>query len=469
MSELWRKTAVEAKALLDAGEVSPLDLIDAAEARIAEVDGKINATPTLCFDRARDHARRIMDGAATAGVLGGMPVAIKDLNAVAGVRTTWGSLIFKDHVPEVSDFLVQVVEQQGGVVIGKTNTPEFGAGASTFNEVFGVTRNPWNLEKSVAGSSGGAAAALAAGEVWLATGSDLGGSLRTPAGFNGIFGLRPTPGRAPIGPVPMPFNYLGVNGPMGRTAEDVAFFLDALSIGHPRDPVRLPPPETPYLETTRAAGVPKRIAWAPDLGGITPVDPEVRAICEAAVRQLADAGAEVVETCPDFSNAYRAFQTLRAVMFANAQWDNYNDPERCKLLKPEVIWNVEAGLKLTAEDIVQAEMDRTALIASVMDLFEDVDILIAPTAIVPPYPAEDRYVEEACGVKFESYIDWIQITFALTLTTCPVISCPAGLANGLPVGLQIVAAPRREDIVLGAAHVLDGLTGLSGKLPITPT
>ncbi len=240
--ELIRLNAVEAVKLLNRGEVTPLDLVEAAAARIAATDPVINALPTLCLERARDRARRLMEARGVerpAGWLGGLPIAVKDLEDVAGVRTTYGSPIYGDHVPARSGILVERLESRGAIVIGKSNTPEFGAGASTFNEVFGRTCNPWNAAKSVAGSSGGSAAALAAGQVWLATGSDLGGSLRTPASFNGVIGLRPSPGRVAHGPRDAAFNTMSVEGPMARTAGDAALFLDAMAGQHPEDPMSL--------------------------------------------------------------------------------------------------------------------------------------------------------------------------------------------------------------------------------------
>ncbi|MFQ5545531.1 MAG: amidase, partial [Acidiferrobacterales bacterium] len=231
MNELCRLSAVEAVGLLKRGEIAPLELVEAAASRIAEVDVHLNALPTLCIERAQDHARRIIqegpNGGRPASWLGGLPVAIKDLNPVAGVRTTYGSLIFAAHIPTRSDIMVERLEDNGAIVIGKSNTPEFGAGASTFNEVFGKTRNPWNVEKSVAGSSGGASAAVASGQVWLATGSDLGGNLRTPASFNSVVGLRPSPGRVARGPMVQPFSPLFVEGPIARSATDAALLLDA--------------------------------------------------------------------------------------------------------------------------------------------------------------------------------------------------------------------------------------------------
>jgi len=469
-SDLYRLTAIEAVDLLKRGEVSPLELVEAAAARIEATDGALNAMPTLCLDRAREQARRIMaegrNGDRPAGWLAGLPVAIKDLNDVAGVRTTYGSPIYADHVPERSDVMVEMLEENGAVVIGKANTPEFGAGASTFNEVFGKTHNPWNLEKQVAGSSGGSAAALAAGQVWLASGSDLGGSLRTPASFNSVIGLRPSPGRVAHGPKPRPFSTLAVEGPMARTAEDCALFLDAMAGMHREDPLSLPAPATPFLETVRARRKPKRVAFSPDLG-LVPVDRRVLEICRQAAEAFAGQGISVEEACPDFSGALETFQTLRAASFA-ANMGPLLREHRDKL-KPEVIWNIEKGMALNADAIGQAEVMRGELFHRVVAFFESYDLLLCPTAIVPPFDVDVRYVEEVGGVKFDTYIDWLGITFTVTLTSCAAVSAPAGFtADGLPVGLQIIGPPRGEAAVLTAAALLEEATGIADRLPIDP-
>ena len=469
-NELHRLSAVEAVAALRRGDVSPLELVDAAAARIEATDGALNALPTRCFDRARDRAKRLMDAPTdrsdTPSWLGGLPVAIKDLNPVAGVRCTHGSPIYADHVPDESDLVVERLEANGAIVVAKSNTPEFGAGASTFNEVFGKTRNPWNTNKSVAGSSGGAAAALASGQVWLAQGSDMGGSLRTPASFNAVVGLRPSPGRVPHGPDALPFQTLSVNGPMGRRADDVALMLDAMCGHDRRDPLSYPAPAESYLSATRSARPPARVAFSPNLG-FAPVEPEVRAICAAAAESLAGGGTAVVEACPDVAGAEPAFQTLRAAHFAAEMADTLR--QHRALLKPEVVWNIEAGLALTAEEIGRAEAERGRLLGRVAAFFRDHDLLLCPTAIVPPFDVDVRYVEEAAGERFDNYVQWIAITAVLTLTGCPVASVPAGFtADGLPVGLQVVGPPRGEAAVLAGAHLLEQATGIADRLPIDP-
>lgn len=466
-SDLVSRSALAVVDLLARGEVTPLDCLEALESRIGLVDKDVNALPTVDFDRARRAAKATMARPpAERGALKGLPVAIKDLTDVAGMRTTYGSPIFADHVPETSDPLVERLESESGVVYAKTNTPEFGAGANTFNEVFGATVNPWNTAMSAAGSSGGSAVALATGMAWLAHGSDLGGSLRNPASFCGIVGMRPSPGRVACLPgVPLD-RQLSVQGPMARNVEDCAFFLDCLSGEDIRDPVSLPKPETSYLGFTRSGWKPKRIAFSADLG-ITPVDPEVAEICRKAALRFAEAGAIVEEAHPDFTGAHDAFNVLRAKNFAiskKALLDAKRD-----LLKPEVIWNIEKGLALTMEDHVRAETRRAELYRNTLDFFEDHDILCTPATIVPPFPVGNRYVESCNGVKFDNYVHWLAIAYAITLVSCPAISLPCGFTkSGLPVGLQIVARPRGDARALAAAKTLEEVLALDTTKPILP-
>src|ERR1700709_1302091 len=464
---LINETAVAVVGKLRSGEVSPLDLLDVLEKRIAEVDGKVNALPTLCFDRARTHAQALMKKPASErGLLAGLPVPIKDLTAVSGVLTTQGSPIYKDNIPAKSDILVEHLENNGGVIYAKSNTPEFGAGANTFNEVFGATRNPWDTSRSAAGSSGGAAAALASGTAWLAHGSDMGGSLRNPASFCGIVGMR-----ASIGPVaPSPpakiDRTLGGQGTTARNVEDLALLLDAMSGEHPADPLSLPSLPRSFLSAARSGKSPKRIAYSPDLG-ITPVDPEVAAITRKAAARFAEAGAIVEEAHPDLREAHECFHVLRAFDFALSKAALLRTKR--DLLKPEVIWNIEQGLKLTVEQLERAEAQRVAMTARTIEFFETYDLLLAPATIVAPFPVENRYVAECAGHKFDNYGEWLAIVYAITLPCCPALSLPCGFtATGLPVGLQMVAAPRGEARLLAGARVLEDILGLRGTTPIDP-
>ncbi|MEM6622888.1 MAG: amidase family protein [Pseudomonadota bacterium] len=457
--ELISKTAREVLDLMASGEVTRDEVLDALEARIAQVDGQVNALPTLCFDRARDRAD------AAKGVLGGLPVAIKDLVDVAGVRSTRGSPIYADRVPETSGHVVQRLEARGGVIYAMSNTPEFGAGASTFNEVNGRTHNPWNLSRSVAGSSGGAAAALTSGQAWLAHGSDMGGSCRNPASFCNCVGMRPSPGLVPGGPSANPVEILGQQGPLARNMGDLGLFLDGMAGTYPREPFSRAVAGS-FRQAAEAPVVPKRIAWSADLGGITPVDPEVRAITEAAARRFEALGATVEEACPDYSGTYKAFQTLRGVAFATSHLTHYR--EHKDKLKPDVIWNVELGFKITGEELAEANAIRARMIASHAAFFDKYDLLLCPATIVPPFPVEDRTVMSCDGVQFETYIDWMMIVAAITLTTAPALSLPCGFtADGLPVGLQMVGGLHCDATLLSHAAALEAELGMD-LAPIDP-
>jgi amidase len=464
---LIKKSATEMVELLGLGAITPHDCLDALEARIAQVDAAVNALPTLCFARARRVADELLRRpVGDRGLLKGLPVPIKDLTEVAGVRTTFGSPIFADYVPDWSDPLVERLEGEGAVIYAKSNTPEFGAGANTFNEVFGRTLNPWNTSRSAAGSSGGAAAALATGTAWLAHGSDLGGSLRNPASFCGIVGLRPSPGRVATDPGYLIDRTLPVEGPMARNVEDVALFLDALSGEDIRDPISLPKPATSFFSAARSGWKPARVAYSADLG-ITPVDPEVAAITRKAAFRFAELGVAVEEAYPDFSGAHECFNVLRARAFAIAQKENL-DKHRDKL-KPEVIWNIEKGLALTLADISRAEHQRAELFKRALRFFASYDLICTPATIVPPYPVEQRYVEECNGVKFDNYVHWLAIAYAFTLVSSPAISIPCGFtASGLPVGLQIAARPRGDARLLAGAKALEDVLGVAGSTPIEP-
>lgn len=461
-------TAREAVDLLRSGALSPLELLDAALARIAEVEPAVNALPTLCAERARAAVARLDRGERDhPGWLAGLPIVVKDLNDVAGVRTTYGSPIFADHVPERSDILVERLEARGAIVIAKSNTPEFGAGATTFNDVFGKTRNPWDTAKTCGGSSGGSAAALACGEAWLATGSDFGGSLRIPASFCGVVGLRPSPGRVAHGPAPLPFDALSVDGPMGRTVGDVALLLDAMSGEHPADPLSLAAPVRPFTSAVERARVPERVAFSPDLGGIMPVAGEVRDICAAAARRFERLGARVDQASPDLSGAREIFQTLRAANYA-ARMAPLLENHRSEL-KPEVVWNIEAGLRLSAREIGHAERARAKLYARVAAFFERYPLLLCPAVLVAPFDVDVRYVEYVDGQRFETYVDWLIATFAITLTALPALSVPCGFTPaGLPVGLQMVGPPRGEALLLSAAAAFEAAAGLTARTPLDP-
>jgi amidase len=457
-ADLTSLSARAAVSALKAREVSPRELIEAALRRIEQRDGPLNALPTVCAERALARASAV-DGQSA---LAGLPIAVKDLNDVAGVRTTYGSPIYADHVPERSDIMVERLEERGAIVVAKSNTPEFGAGANTFNEVFGATRNPWDRSRTCGGSSGGSAVALATRQVWLATGSDLGGSLRTPASFCSVVGLRPSPGRV-ARTAGRPFDTLSVEGPMARDVADCALMLDAMAGPHPEDPLALPEPTGSFLEAARAPRLPARIAWSDDLG-ITPVEREVAAVCRAAVERLATAGVEVAEAQPDLATAPDAFQALRGAGYVADTGPLYEtDRDR---LKPEIVWNVEVGLSQPAERVGWAERERGRMIHETAAFLREHSFLACPAACVLPFPVERRWVEEVEGVRFENYVEALRITSALTLTACPVIAIPCGFtAAGLPVGIQLAGPHRGEAALLSAAAAIEAVLGVAGREP----
>lgn len=465
--ELVQATACDIVERLRKNEITPHDLLDALESRIRKVDGEVNALPILCFDRARDHADKLLKKpAAERGMLAGMPVPIKDLTDVAGVRTTQGSPIFKDVVAAKSNIVVENLETNGAIVYAKSNTPEFGAGAQTFNEVFGATRNPWNLSRSASGSSGGAAAALASGTAWLAHGTDVGGSLRNPASFCGVVGMRPSIGRVAHSQAAKVDRTLSADGPMARNVEDLALMLDAMSGEHIGDALSLPRLPTSFLAAARSGAKPKRIAYSATLG-ISPVDPEVAETTRKAAQRFAEAGVIVEEAHPDFSEAVECAHVLRAydyVLTKGKLLKSHRDQ-----LKPEVIWNIEEGLKLTLADIERAEAQRVTLMNRALAFFETYDLLLCPTTIVAPFPVEQRYLAECDGVKFDSYVGWLAIVSAITIACCPGLSIPCGFTReNLPVGLQIVAPPRGEARALAAGKLLETILGLGAITPIDP-
>ncbi len=471
-NELIRLTAREAIRRVLAGEITPLDLIDAAARRVADCEPRLNALPTLCFDRARDRAKRIMadkrrHDPGARGWLAGLPVAIKDLTDVAGVRTTYGSPIFKDHVPAASHPVVERIEANGGIVVAKSNTPEFGAGGSTFNEVFGRTANPWNTALTCGGSTGGGAAALAAGEIWLAQGTDHAGSLRRPASYCSVVGLRPSPGRVTRGAPNNLYAPLSVQGPMARNIPDLALFLDAMAGFCPRDPLTFDAPAVSFSEAVTRRERPKRIAFTADFGGQVPMDSETRDICRKAVRRFEELGAVVEEAAPDIGAMAEAFLVLRSQAFVvdrEEQLKTHRD-----LLKADIIWNTEQGLKATPSRLAWADRERAAFYRRVAAFFETYDLLVTPGASTPAFDVNLRHPERIDGKPLEHYLGASLITGLTTLMGVPSLAVPCGFDQyGRPVGLQIVGRPRGEAALLAAGALLEEVTGLDRQVPIDP-
>lgn len=473
MNELIRLTAVEAVDKLKKGDISPLDLIDAAIERIEEVEPAINALPIRCYEHAREEAKKLPARAAEyvdrPGWLGGLPIAVKDLAHVAGVRTTMGgSRIFENFVAKESNYSVQNLERHGALPIAKAASPEFGFNATTFSTLFGDTVNPWDTGKTTGGSSGGSAAAVAAGEVWMATGSDLGSSIRQPASFCGIVGLRPSPGMVPRGPrVPLPFNLLPVEGPMARDVQDTALMFDAMRGAHFGDPLSFDSPVPSFLAEARKPRNPVRAAFSTNLG-ITRVHSRVERAARAAVERLERAGVRIEEAHPDLSLAKPVFHAIRGTGHI-ASMAPYFETHR-DMLTPEIVWSVENARRQTPDEIAAAERGRGHIVHSMTAFFQDYDLLICPASVTPAFPHATHSLKEIEGYVFDTYIDWIAITFSLTLTACPILSIPCGLDDetGLPMGLQIVAKPRHEADLFAFAARFEEIWNLGKLTPVTP-
>lgn len=463
--EICAKDAHEVVAMVKAGDISRAELIDAALTRIAEVEPAVNATVTLCEDRARA-AVLDMDAKDHPGWLAGLPIGIKDLTPVEGVRTTWGSLGFRDFVPEVSHPLVKRLEARGGVVLGKTNTPEMGAGANTFNEVFGRTRNPWDTSRNAGGSSGGAAVSLATGEFWLSHGSDLAGSLRTPAAFCGVVGFRPSPGLVSPGPAGNGFHPEAVQGPMARSVRDCALFLDAMAGFNPAWAISFPPPAEPYQQAVLRADEKVRIAFSPTLGGFAGCSAEVEGYLRKALEAVARAGGVVEDACPDLPGLDHAYRTLRGMLWASGTGRAPDHIQRH--FKPTLAQNIQQGRDLTIDDVLTAQLAKSDLFDRMTGFLADFDVLACPVVGLMPGPVEEEFPREIEGEPLTDYIDWLKFSFLSPTTGLPSVSVPVGLSDaGLPVGIQLIGSHRGEARLLQVARAVEMACG--GPLgPIDP-
>lgn len=464
-------SAVEARRLIGAGEISPKELCAACIARIEQVNGALNAIVTTDFERAMARAAlaeaEVRNGAAL-GPLHGLPIAIKDLNETAGLRTTHGSKFFADHIPERDDDIVARIRAAGAVIIGKTNTPEFGAGGNTVNDVFGATRNPYDNDLTCGGSSGGSAAALASRMVPLANGSDLGGSLRIPAAFCGVVGFRPSPGVVGNATRPQGWSPWSVQGPMGRSVDDAALLFSALAGDSHGDPLGggAGPPPVPIRPADLST---LRVGISEDLG-FAPVDNEVRSAFKSRIERISGEFRSVQTVEPALENANEVFRILRAVKFVACQRQFYDaDPDR---LERNTRTNVEDGLKLSLADVAWAELEATRIYRAFQKLFESIDLFICPAVAVSPFPADQLFVEAINGERLESYFHWLALTYGITLTTNPALALPCGMLGGAPFSLQLVGPRRGDGFVLSAAKAMEdffaGTKGLATPPPSRP-
>ena len=459
-------SAQEVVGLLRKGEVSSAELLDASEARYKQVNAGVNAIVTECFDRARGKAPDVAKSSNEAGWLAGLPIGVKDLSAVEGVRTTMGTPGLAENIPAANDPIVDILESRDALVVGKTNTPEMGAGGNTFNAVFGATRNPWDTRKNAGGSSGGAAVSLASGQVWLSHGSDLAGSLRTPAAYCGIVGMRPSPGRAFGGPMAMGFSAEGLSGPMGRSVGDCALFLDAMCGYDERAPLSLPAPDQPFQKAVAEASPNIRIAYAPTLNGFAPVETEIEQIMRQAMEAVQGVGGVIEEACPDMDGLYDSYITLRAMTWAALPGRAPDSIQ--KHYKQTLKENIEVGRQLTIDQVTDANLNRTALYHRMREFLHDHDVLACAVVGLEPTDVEVEFPPMVGGQKMEDYIDWLRFSFLATTVGLPAVVVPCGFTkSGMPVGIQLIGPPRGDAKVLAVARVIEQVLDL-GTAPIDP-
>jgi Asp-tRNA(Asn)/Glu-tRNA(Gln) amidotransferase A subunit family amidase len=460
MAELCDLSAIELRRMIGAKQISPVELLASCRARTEQVNPKVNAFVTLDWgtaEAAATSAERMVMAGDRLGPLHGLPIGIKDLTPTGGMRTTYGSPLHRDFVPEADGRLVTSVRKAGAIVVGKTNTPEFGAGANTVNAVFGATGNPFDVEKTCAGSSGGSAAALAVGMVPLATGSDMGGSLRNPAAYCGVVGFRPSPGVVP-GPAPsllrpLGFSPLSVDGPMARTTADATLLFSVIAGSDPRDPLSFPAPPAQGAGPGPADLASLRVAISEDLG-FAHVDQGIRRSFRAAMNCIKDVFAHLEERDPDMRGADEAFEGTRALSFVATHGESYRAHR--EMLGPNIVANVEQGLQMSLADAAEAMRLQTAIYGRFLDFMAGYDILICPAMSVPPFPHAKLYVEAINGERLRTYFHWLALPYGLTLTAHPVVCLPCGRdATGMPFGIQICGRRHGDLRVLAIAAALE--------------
>ncbi len=459
-------STVEMAKLIHAKKLSAREALAEHLKQIERVNPKVNAIVTLVPEMAAEAAAKADEMQARGEKLAplhGLPVAHKDLFETRGIRTTFGSPLFKDYIPTEDDLVVERVRRAGAITIGKTNTPEFGAGSQTFNQVFGATHNPYDLAKTCGGSSGGAAVALACGMVPIATGSDTGGSLRNPAAFCNVVGFRPSIGRVPNPKAALAWFTLSTSGCLGRSVADLAFVLSTIAGPDSRAPLSINEPGEVFARPLGRSFKGVRVAWFKDLGGV-PFDPHVREVVDGHRKTFEALGCIVEQAEPDFAPAEIAFRTLRAWNTANTHGMGLHDhPDAYKdTLKREI----EEGLRLTGTDIAHAETAHAQVWRSFQAFLEKYEYFVLPTTQLPPFDINLPYPTEIAGVKFDSYIDWMKSCWYISTTGNPAVSVPGGFTpDALPVGLQIVGRDKEDFSVLQVAHAFEEATGFSKKRP----
>ncbi|HUY07071.1 MAG TPA: amidase family protein [Acidimicrobiales bacterium] len=465
--ELCRKSAREMAAMIKSREISAVELLEAHFEQINRYNPSVNAFVTIVEDRARAAAKEA-DAKTVSdvplGILHGLPMAHKDTHRTKGIRTTFGSPLLVDNVPEADDLIIERLRLAGAITIGKTNTPEFAAGSHTYNPVFGATHNPYDLARSAGGSSGGAAVGVALGMHPLADGSDMGGSLRNPASFSGVVGMRPSFGRVPSFPSGVSDERLSVPGPIARTVDDVALMLEAIAGEDARVRYSLSLPSDYFVDATALDNRRRRVAWSPDLGGLFPIDREVRNALARAPVVFEELGWEVTEELPDLAGADEVFRTLRAHQFAEAFSSIV--ATHSEMVKESIRWNVEIGLALTRAQIQRAKAEQRAIASRMRDYFSRVDLFALTVSQVAPFPIELEYPSVVDGREMGDYLEWMASCYLISATRLPAIALPFGFtAAGLPIGLQLVGPPDGDLALLQASTQFERATIASRRFP----
>ena len=461
---LWKKNASEVISLLDKKEITIEEVVDSSLDRIKEINPDINAIVTLINEEEKEELINNFNNN-TNNTLKGMPVLIKDMNDVQNMRTTYGSKLYSDNIPKNSDIIVQTIEKNGGLIIGKTNIPEFAAGSHTYNNVFGLTKNPWNTSLSAGGSSGGSAAALATGMSWFASGSDLGGSLRNPASWCGVVGLRPTSGLIAHGPSNFPFFNLSVDGPMARNVEDLSIFLDAMVDHNKNDPLSFKGKKDSYYKNLLKREETKYLIGFTDDFGVFPCDKEVRVMMQNTLKLVQNLGHDINNTYPDMSKSEYCFQTLRSYIFYCTYKSLLKKDKN--LIKEEVIWNINKAETITIDNLREAEKIRANIYSNTMKFFDKFDLLIVPSAIVPPFNSQEKWVKKVEDKTFDNYVSWLMIAASISLTSCPSIAIATSFSkDNAPFGIQIIAPPYEEQKLINFAKSLEENINISDMVPI---
>ena len=465
IKNLWKKSAAEVIGLLKSKDIKGSEVLDSCLSRIVEVNPEINAIVSI-FDK---EARVKISKNNLTSVLANMPVVIKDNTNLKGFKTTYGSRLFENNIAKFTDPSVDNIEKNGGIIFAKTNLPELGAGSHTYNDIFGLTKNPWNLNNSAGGSSGGSAAALASGMAWFATGNDLGGSLRNPSSWCGVVGLRPTPGLIPRGPSKLPFNNLHVEGPMARNVKDLALLLDAMTGYYNYDPLSKKIQTSLFSQKLKENKKKQiRIGFTKDFN-LFPIHAQVNEMMDNTAKLIENMGYDIENSYPRMEGAEECFQTLRSISYY-ISYKSLLEEDSMKHLKEEIVWNIRSGSNLSISDYAKAEELRNKIYENTMDFFKKFDLLIAPSSIVPPFKSDKKWIKKIGKYTFDNYVSWMMIAACISLTSCPSLGMATSLSeDGCPFGIQIIAPPNKENVLLEFSQHLEDNINIKSLLPRNPS